>query len=167
VKKLFLVVLLFVSFFAVAQSWPLKGWSWESSPQGDRPNPKSPSIGGVASWHEGVDLAAKIGTPVASILPGVVESVYRPTNKKRGIRGDSIYGGEIVVKCWLNGIPFFVRYGHLSETWVKEGQAVRQAEYIGLSGNTGQSTGPHLHIAALIDIDWLLSREYRTWRTRR
>lgn len=81
--------------------------------------------------HHGVDFKAKTGTPVLAAAGGVVTLA--------GWNG--VYGKCIIVS---NGIYDFL-YGHLSEISVKEGDTVMAGKIIGLTGNTGKSSGPHLH----------------------
>ena len=82
--------------------------------------------------HNGVDLAGSSGTPIVAGGAGVVSFISR--------RGG--YGNRIEIEH-SNG--FMTRYAHLSRIRVVEGQRVSRGELIGDMGNTGQSTGPHLH----------------------
>jgi len=88
--------------------------------------------------HHGTDYAASVGTPVAAIGNGtVVRAEY--------YKG---YGNCVDVRH----TPHYVsRYGHLSKIAVRRGQKVAQGQYIGRVGNTGLSTGPHLHFEMLVD----------------
>lgn len=87
---------------------------------------------GFASWHPGVDLAAPVGTPVSAALGGNV--IFRGWNS---------YGyGYLIV---LAHGPITTVYGHLSEIYVSCGQSVGPGTVIGAVGNTGNSSGPHLH----------------------
>ncbi|HEX5801458.1 MAG TPA: M23 family metallopeptidase [Azospira sp.] len=89
-------------------------------------------IVGTGAMHEGVDFAAEVGTPVIAAAGGVVVvSEMHPQ-----------YGNLIEID---HGNEFSTRYAHLSKLAVKDGQVVRRGQRIGLSGNTGRSTGPHLH----------------------
>lgn len=106
--------------------WPSKGRLTSSF--GVR---NSPFQRGV-DFHRGVDIAAPIGTPVYAPAKGVVAFA--------GVQGG--YGNVIFIKH-RGGIS--TRYGHLNKMFVKEGQKVERGELIGHIGNTGRSTGPHLH----------------------
>lgn len=87
---------------------------------------------GFSSIHAGVDLAASIGTPVAAANSGRVI-----------FAGRSNWGfGNLVV---LSHGPFVSLYGHLNTVNVSCGQVVSAGQTIGASGNTGNSSGPHLH----------------------
>lgn len=82
--------------------------------------------------HEGIDLAVSTGTEVAVAKDGVVI--------QSGWNGG--YGISVYVD---HGNGIITRYGHLSQAYAQVGRAVKQGDIIGLSGNTGNSTGPHLH----------------------
>lgn len=99
----------------------------------------NPIPGGVLTQriHDGnaVDFGAPVGTPVLASADGVVLIA-----KDSGYNGG--YGSYIVINH-TNGSQTL--YGHLSKVFVSVGDKVSQGEKIGLSGNTGMSTGPHLH----------------------
>ncbi|WHP48165.1 murein DD-endopeptidase MepM [Mannheimia bovis] len=95
------------------------------------PKRKHPITGRI-SPHKGVDYGLPIGTPIIAPSDGVVEHVaYQARGAGRYIK---IKHGHITTV-----------YMHLSKTLVKPGQSVKKGERIALSGNTGGSTGPHLH----------------------
>jgi murein DD-endopeptidase MepM/ murein hydrolase activator NlpD len=87
---------------------------------------------GRRQLHRGVDLAADIGTPVYVTADGVVSEVRRDAGLGKLIEINHGYGYETV-------------YAHLSRISVKRGQHVQRGQVIGAVGNTGYSTGPHLH----------------------
>ena len=87
----------------------------------------------VKKFHEGVDFAAPRGTPVHVTGDGRVIEV------RRSLGG---YGNEIMVD---HGFGYVTLYAHLSAFKVKDGQLVKRGQVIGLIGDTGKSTGPHLH----------------------
>lgn len=82
--------------------------------------------------HNGTDIAVSVGTPVKSPWRGTVSETY--TNSA---------GGKQIIINHPNG--YRTGYAHLSEYRVSSGQKVRRGQVIALSGNTGGSTGPHLH----------------------
>lgn len=87
----------------------------------------------VMKFHEGIDFAASIGTPIYVTGDGVVtEAEYNSGG----------YGNKIVIN---HGFSYETVYAHLSKIKVKVGQHVKRGEIIGLMGNTGKSTAPHLH----------------------
>lgn len=90
-------------------------------------------IFGNRRFHSGTDLAAEQGTPIVATLSG------------RTSTADFVGGyGLTVVLDHADGKHQSL-YGHMSEIYVQPGQVVRQGEIIGRVGNTGNSTGPHLH----------------------
>lgn len=90
-----------------------------------------------SSKHSGQDFAVPTGTPVKSVSNGTV--VKAGAN---GAGDGSSYGNAIVIKH-KNGT--YSQYAHLSKLNVKAGQTVKAGQKIGLSGSTGNSSGPHLH----------------------
>lgn len=88
------------------------------------------------AFHGGVDFRGPIGTPVRAALDGVV--------KFAGQKGK--YGYLVVL---THDAGFETRYAHLSKIHVKKGQRVNRSDHIANIGNTGRSTGPHLHFELL------------------
>lgn len=89
-----------------------------------------------ASFHEGIDVSLRRGNRVVATGGGIVERVaYNRT-----------YGTVIDVK---HAPGLVTRYAHLNKSLVKQGQRVQRGDLIALSGNTGRSTGPHLHYEVL------------------
>ncbi|MFF0427093.1 peptidoglycan DD-metalloendopeptidase family protein [Streptomyces sp. NPDC004520] len=85
-----------------------------------------------SGYHTGVDFIASTGTPVHAVGPGTVYSA-----------GDGgAYGNQVVIQ---HADGTFSQYAHLSSISVSAGQTVTGGEQIGLSGATGNVTGPHLH----------------------
>ena len=101
-----------------------------TSPYGKRST--HPVYGGPPGFHAGIDLRADVGTPIYSPNSGVIVSVNRGKN----------YGLHIDIKH-PNG--YASRLAHLNKILVKKGETVEQGEIIALTGNTGRTTGPHLH----------------------
>lgn len=88
--------------------------------------------GWAAGHHTGVDFAAPVGTPVRSVGAGRVE-----------LAGESGSYGKAVIVHMEDGKH--VLFAHLSAIAVEQGQSVEAGTRVGDSGNTGRSTGPHLH----------------------
>ncbi|MBF0095427.1 MAG: peptidoglycan DD-metalloendopeptidase family protein [Alphaproteobacteria bacterium] len=105
-----------------------------SSSFGSREDP----LNGDLARHEGLDMAAPVGTPVLAPADGVV--VY--------VGWKSRYGRTIIVD---HGLGFRTLYGHLNRILVTRGQKVSAGAEIGQVGSTGRSTGPHLHYEVRID----------------
>lgn len=83
--------------------------------------------------HAGLDFGAVVGTPLRAMSTGVV-------TKAEWAGG---YGQKVEIRYWDGTISYFA---HMSELAVKAGQHVAPGTYVGKSGNTGHSTGPHLHL---------------------
>lgn len=106
--------------------WPAKGYL--SRGFGVKPSPFT----GFKQPHLGIDIAASKGTPVWSTACGVVEY----TGWHKGL-------GKLVIVD--HGYGYKTHYGHLNEIKVKRGQRIKREKLLGTIGNTGYSTGPHLH----------------------
>jgi len=89
--------------------------------------------------HSGVDFRASIGTPVRSMASGVVEGVGDTDIYCKG----ASFGKWVFIK-YNNGLSS--TFGHLSVISAKKGDIVKAGDVVGLSGNTGHTTGPHLHV---------------------
>lgn len=105
---------------------------------------------GKARPHEGIDIAVAENTPVIAIDDGKViragwqdnfNKTYYDKKRKKTFTGKG-FGLRVYIKH-DNGLE--TKYAHLNALAVKEGQRVKRGQQIGLSGNTGTSTGPHLH----------------------
>lgn len=112
----------------------VKGWirpvsAKISSPFGYRTHP----VNKVKQFHNGIDLPVPVKTEVKCPFPGTVADVYHNAS-----------GGNQLTIRHDNG--FVTGYAHLSKALVKKGDKVKQGQIIALSGNTGKSTGPHLHL---------------------
>ena len=122
--------------------WPTNATRLVSSPYGWR---NCPYHG--REFHNGSDIAASWGTAVLAANSGTVIQA--------GWNGG--YGISVYVDC---GDGMVIRYGHLSETSVEVGQTVAQGDLLGLSGNTGNSTGPHLHFEMRVNDEVVDPLEY-------
>jgi len=113
--------------------WPVK-YGKITSKFGNRTHPVLKSL----KFHRGVDIAVSIGTPVYSGIKGRVTFAGRKGN----------YGNLVEIEG-NDGIK--VRYAHLNSIDVVTGQKVSDGEKVAETGNTGMSTGPHLHYEIIID----------------
>ena len=120
---------------------------WISSGTGYRMDPMG---GGTESLHKGKDFAGVTGTPVKAVLDGVVAEHWLVPGWHYGkeYHGHPIMGGYIVID---HGDGLFSLYGHLSATFVHEDNWIEAGQVIGEVGNTGISTGPHLHFELVVD----------------
>lgn len=114
---------------AVPPICPEKGTYRISSSFGGRSDP----VYGVWCFHEGIDLASKKGNPVYATGDGIVEKAHFQYFG---------YGNEIIID---HGYGYKTRYAHLNSILVAEGSQVHRGDQIGELGNSGKSTGPHLH----------------------
>ena len=95
-------------------------------------------VAGATTNHSGIDIGVPIGTPIKAIANGIVIAA------NGGMRG---YGNGVFIDHGIiNGKRIVSEYGHLSKFEVKAGDKVKQGQIIAKSGNTGISSGPHLHI---------------------
>ena len=113
--------------------WPVK-YGKITSKFGNRTHPVLKSV----KFHRGVDIAVSVGTPVYSGIKGKVTFAGRKGN----------YGNLVEIER-DDGIK--VRYAHLNSIDVVTGQKVSDGEKVAETGNTGMSTGPHLHYEIIID----------------
>ncbi len=113
-------------------TWPARGWI--SSRYGWRNSPFT----GRRDFHKGIDIAARRGTPIYAPADGVITSY----------RKNGAYGNFLVVN---HGFGMVTRYGHLQNSTVQIGQQVKKGDRIALIGNTGRSTGPHVHYEVMVN----------------
>ncbi|SOB57090.1 Peptidase M23 [Pseudodesulfovibrio profundus] len=111
---------------ATPSIWPTSGWvtsgfAWRTSP-----------FTGKREFHKGIDISSPRGTPVYAPARGSVSFTGR----------DGAYGLSIRLK---HNTSLTTRFAHLHRIAVKSGKTVTRGELIGYVGNTGRSTGPHLH----------------------
>jgi murein DD-endopeptidase MepM/ murein hydrolase activator NlpD len=106
--------------------WPARGWL--TSNFGIRNSPFT----GKRTMHEGIDIATRIGTPVYATAAGIVSRAQTENG----------YGKLVVID---HGYGYKTFYGHNSKLMVKVGQRVKRGDLVAASGNTGTSTGAHVH----------------------
>lgn len=106
--------------------WPTKGWL--SSPFGYRMSPFTEQ----KEFHKGIDVSTRMNAPIVAPADGVVASVTK----------DRMSGRMVTL---VHGYDLVTKFAHLEKALVKKGQEVKRGETIALVGNSGRSTGPHLH----------------------
>jgi murein DD-endopeptidase MepM/ murein hydrolase activator NlpD len=111
---------------------PTEGWL--SSGFGYRVSPFT----GLREFHKGLDFAGRKGTEIIAPADGVVSFVGR----------NGSYGKMIKID---HGHGIVTRYGHIQKALKKRGEVVKRGDVIALMGNTGNSTGPHLHYEVLLN----------------
>ncbi|MCR4909992.1 MAG: M23 family metallopeptidase [Bacteroidales bacterium] len=115
---------------AVSPILPEAGKYRISSPYGRRMDPVRKA---TIAFHDGIDFATFLGNPVYCTGDGVVDRV------RYQFFG---YGNEVIID---HGFGYKTRYAHLNSIDVVKGQSLKRGQKIGAVGNTGKSTGPHLH----------------------
>jgi murein DD-endopeptidase MepM/ murein hydrolase activator NlpD len=93
---------------------------------------------GQGALHTGLDFPADVGTPIAAAAGGMVVNVE--THAGYGLLVEIDHGSGLVT-----------RYAHASKVMVRNGDLVKRGQVVALVGNTGRSTGPHLHFEVLVD----------------
>ncbi len=111
---------------ATPKGWPTKGWL--TSYFGMRKSPFT----GRRVMHEGLDIAARTGTPVVATADGIVARVKYASD----------YGKMVIID---HGYGYRTIFAHNSKILVDAGQRIKRGEMIARVGNTGRSTGSHLH----------------------
>jgi len=102
---------------------------------------------GRTAFHEGLDFTASIGTPIYAAAGGIVTAVEEAPDYGKFVKIDHGSGIE-------------TRYAHTSMILVKVGDIVKQGQLIAKVGNTGRSTGPHLHFEVRLNGEALDPRKY-------
>ena len=109
---------------------------------------------GKRAFHEGVDFSAATGEPIYATAGGIVERAQRWGR----------YGNLITIN---HGGGLETRYAHLHKILVKKGDIVNKKDLIGYVGNTGRSTGPHLHYEIRLNKNSLDPKQYLKDRYKR
>lgn len=134
----------------VPNGYPMEYYNRISAPYGYRVHP----LFFTRHLHTGVDFASPIGTPVYATADGVINAANFSTGG---------YGYLVKID---HSLGFMTYYAHLNKIVVQKGMFVKRGQLIAYSGNTGQSTGPHLHyeirfLGNVVDpknfMDWKMS----------
>ena len=94
-------------------------------------------------FHKGMDFSASVGTPIYATGEGVIELAEY---------NNSGYGNHVVIN---HGFGYKTLYGHMVKIKTQKGKKVKRGELIGLVGNTGLSTGPHVHYEVMKNNEYL------------
>ena len=117
---------------ATPSIWPVRGWV--TSTFGMRKNP----FGSGREFHKGIDIASRSGKEIIAPADGFVLEVAYRSDDGNVVKIDHGYGVS-------------TSYAHLSKAAVKEGVGVKRGDVIGYVGNTGRSTGAHLHYGVIVN----------------
>ncbi|HEX7535241.1 MAG TPA: M23 family metallopeptidase [Syntrophales bacterium] len=117
---------------ATPSIWPVQGWV--TSEFGFRSSP----IGGGREFHKGIDIATRMGVHVVAPADGLVSEIAYDRDVGHMVKIDHGYG----MTSW---------YGHLLRTAVNQGNMVKRGDVIGYVGNSGRSTGSHLHYSLILN----------------
>jgi murein DD-endopeptidase MepM/ murein hydrolase activator NlpD len=117
---------------ATPSIWPVQGWV--TSEFGYRSSPFS----GAKEFHKGLDIATRMGVHVVAPADGLVSEVAYDRDVGHMVKINHGYG----MTSW---------YGHLLRTPVKQGSMVKRGDIIGYVGNSGRSTGSHLHYSVTLN----------------
>ena len=112
--------------------WPVRGWL--TSGFGYRIDPFT----GLRQFHEGLDIANRLGTLITAPADGIVSRASNSTG----------YGLTVEIN---HGYGIKTIYGHLSKAYVAVGHSVRRGERIAAMGASGKATGPHLHYQVMLN----------------
>jgi len=121
--------------------WPCQGFV--TSEFGYRKSPFT----GRRELHRGIDIATKLGEEICAPADGVIVKVTRESDMGNMIKID-------------HGRNVCTYYGHLLKTMVRKGEKVKRGDVIGLVGNSGRSTGPHLHYSVTLSGVYVNPRKY-------
>ena len=122
-----------------AVRWPFPFATTISSGYGDRVAP----CRGCSSYHRGTDFTPGYGTPIQAVADGVVSDLQEGWS----------YGTHVFIDHVINGQKVTTLYAHMEtgSSPLVPGQEVKAGDFVGLVGNTGASTGPHLHLEVRLD----------------
>jgi murein DD-endopeptidase MepM/ murein hydrolase activator NlpD len=118
--------------------WPID----PASPVGDRFGTRTPPCAGCSSFHRGTDFNPGLGTPIGAIAEGVVTEVGDPSGE---------LGVYAIIQHTIDGVVVSSVYGHmqLGSMRLAVGQTVARGQLVGRVGDTGESTGAHLHFGVV------------------
>lgn len=100
----------------------------------------------ISGYHQGVDFAAPVGTPVYAVADGIVTSVGR--------QGKNLGAYSPTIKHKFRFKTYYCTYAHVAKSYVKAGDIVKMGQHVADIGVEGNSSGPHLHFEAQKDPFW-------------
>lgn len=115
---------------------------------------KSKLYAKTGGFHKGVDFGTPVGTPVYACWNGKVQHAG---DYVHGTAWGPAFGKQIIIdndKLPDGTSGLWLGYMHLSKVVVKKGQVVKKGDLIGYTGNTGHTTGPHLHLECQKNAHW-------------
>lgn len=139
ILSILILIMSFCTCIVYADSIPHSSSGWFGGPVTSQYGPRiHPVTGNVYSFHSGIDLGIPEGVKAPAAADGTVSFAGWADG----------YGNYIVVEM-ADGTSF--AYGHLDDIWVNVGDIVKKGDIVGLVGNTGVSTGPHMHIEHIVN----------------
>lgn len=122
---------------------PFQGQAQITQPFGPTSFAAEPAYDGYSHFHTGIDFGVPLDTPIDAAAAGtVVAAGWDSTG----------YGNRVIID---HGNGRLTLYGHLDKITTNAGQVVQAGQQIGLSGSTGNSTGPHLHFGLEVNGQWV------------
>lgn len=122
--------------------FPIPGYDFESKAITSDYGPRTHPVTGKSSFHSGTDFAVPVGTPILSTESGIVAKIWDASN-------GNACGNGVFIQFSEKGDG--IKYCHMDKVNVQLKQDITAGQVVGLSGNTGSSTGPHLHVERYID----------------
>lgn len=126
----------YITRVAKDKNWPCVGYYTITSGYGKR----NTGIKGASVNHKGIDIGCPIGTEVISVLAGTVVDT-----------GYDTYRGYYIIVEHKGGVITIYQHGKANSFKARKGQTVEEGQVIMLSGNSGVSSGPHLHFEVKIN----------------
>lgn len=132
--------------FAPGENWPITQGFDKVFDENDKVVPGQVNYGNPGG-HEGIDWGCCSGTPIHAMAAGRVSLVDAgETVGNMDVPSSEAYGNQVRVRTGTGTSGYELTYAHLVDVYVCVGQEVAQGQLLGLSGDTGRSSNPHLHV---------------------